>query len=147
MCCFFPFLPRHAAYGISVPWPRIEPGPWQCKSRTLTTRPPRSFFQFLYLKAIFLNSFIEIYFINQKNSTCFPPTCLVAWASPQSSCRIFLSPPKVKVLSPPKSKAHDLSCLLTVSLHSPIPHPLSACVGSQLLSCVQCFVTPWAVAH
>ena len=30
----------HTGFRISVPRPGIEPGPWQWKSRTLTTKPP-----------------------------------------------------------------------------------------------------------
>ena len=34
------FWPGHAAYGILVPWPGIEPGPRQWKRGVLTTGPP-----------------------------------------------------------------------------------------------------------
>lgn len=36
------FRPRRAAYGISVPWPESEPGPWQWTPWILTIRPPGS---------------------------------------------------------------------------------------------------------
>ena len=47
----FFFLPRCAAWSISVPQPGIEPGPWQWKPRILITRPPGNapFHSFLWL--------------------------------------------------------------------------------------------------
>ena len=45
-CCW----PHPAVCGISVLWPGIEPGPWQWKSRILTTRQPGKFPQLFLLR-------------------------------------------------------------------------------------------------
>ena len=59
---FFFFLPRCMACKILVPWPGIEPGPWQWKCWVLITRPSGNF------QDIF-NGYFKLSFESHKNKT------------------------------------------------------------------------------
>ena len=59
---FFFFLPRCMACKILIPWPGIEPGPWQWKCRVLITRP-------LGNSQDVSNDYFKLSFQSHKNKT------------------------------------------------------------------------------